>query len=65
MMRRRCSCALAFRWDVQEVSGSLGDLGTFLPHIIGAITIVRMDPTGILSTFGLFYVLSGAFYGAR
>jgi len=52
-----------FRWNVQEVSGSLGDLGTFLPHIVGAITIVRMDPTGILTTFGLFYALSGAFYG--
>jgi hypothetical protein len=48
-----------FRWDVQEVSGSLGDLGTFLPHIVGAITVVRMDPTGILTTFGLFYALSG------
>jgi Molybdate transporter of MFS superfamily len=52
-----------FGWDVQEVSGSLGDLGTFLPHIVGAITVVRMDPTGILTTFGLFYALSGAFYG--
>jgi SulP family sulfate permease len=52
-----------FGWDVQEVSGSLGALGTFLPHIIGAITIVHMDPTGILVAFGLFYALSGAFYG--
>jgi hypothetical protein len=52
-----------FSWNVQEVSSSLGDLGTFLPHIVGAITIVRMDPTGILTTFGLFYALSGAFYG--
>ena len=52
-----------FGWSVQEVSGSLGDLGTFLPHIVGAITVVRMDPTGILTTFGLFYALSGAFYG--
>jgi sulfate permease, SulP family len=52
-----------FGWDVREVSGSLGDLGTFLPHIVGAITIVRMDPTGILTAFGLFYALSGAFYG--
>jgi hypothetical protein len=31
-----------------EVSGSLGDLGTFLPDIVGAITVVKMDPTGIL-----------------
>src|SRR3954454_7563564 len=52
-----------FGWNIQEVSGSLGDLGTFLPHIVGALTGVRMDPTGILTTFGLFYALSGAFYG--
>jgi predicted benzoate:H+ symporter BenE len=43
--------------------GSLGDLGTFLPHIVGAITVVKMDPTGILTTFGLFYAFSGVFYG--
>jgi sulfate permease, SulP family len=52
-----------FGWSIGEVSGSLGDLGTFLPHIVGAITIVGMEPTGILTTFGLFYALSGAFYG--
>jgi len=52
-----------FGWSVGEVSGSLGDLGTFLPLIVGAITVVGMAPTGILTTFGLFYALSGAFYG--
>jgi sulfate permease, SulP family len=52
-----------FAWNMGEVSGSLGDLGTFLPHIVGAITVAGMDPTGILTTFGLFYALSGAFYG--
>lgn len=52
-----------FAWNMGEVSGSLGDLGTFLPHIVGAITVVKMDPTGILTCFGLFYALSGAFYG--
>jgi sulfate permease, SulP family len=54
-----------FGWSVGEVSGSLGDLGTFLPHIVGAITVVGMAPTGILATFGLFYALSAAFYGVR
>jgi len=28
-----------FGWSVGEVSGLLGDLGTFLPHIVGAITV--------------------------
>jgi hypothetical protein len=49
-----------FGWSVGEVSGSLGDLGTFLPHIVGAITVVGMAPAGILTTFDLFYALSGA-----
>lgn len=52
-----------FAWNLGEVSGALGDLGTFLPHIIGAITIVKMAPAGILTTFGLFYMFSGTFYG--
>lgn len=51
-----------YRWGAGEVSGALGDLGTFLPHIIGAITVVGMGPAGILSTFGLFYLFSSAFY---
>ena len=52
-----------FALNLNEVSGALGDLGTFLPHIIGAITVVGMDPTGIFTTFGLFYICSGIFYG--
>jgi predicted benzoate:H+ symporter BenE len=52
-----------FAWNLSEASGALGDLGTFLPHIIGAITVVGMDPTGIFVTFGLFYLAAGAFYG--
>jgi MFS superfamily sulfate permease-like transporter len=52
-----------FAWNLGEVSGALGDLGTFLPHIIGAVTVVGMDPTGIFVTFGLFYALAGGFYG--
>jgi len=52
-----------FGGDIREVSGALGDLGTFLPHIIGAITVVGMDPTGVLTAFGLFYIATGTFYG--
>ena len=48
--------------DIREVSDALGDLGTFLPHIIGAITVVGMNLTRVLTAFGLFYVFTGAFY---
>jgi len=52
-----------FSTDPREISGAFGDLGTFLPHIIGAIAIVGMAPAGVLTTFGLFYIVTGAFYG--
>ncbi len=52
-----------FAWNRREVAGAVGDLGTFLPHIIGAITVAGMAPTGLLSSFGLFYLMAGLFYG--
>jgi predicted benzoate:H+ symporter BenE len=52
-----------FGWDLRELSGACGDLGTFLPHVLGAIAVVGMDPTGLLLGFGIFYVVSGAYYG--
>ncbi|MBF6599359.1 MAG: putative sulfate/molybdate transporter [Dehalococcoidia bacterium] len=52
-----------FAWNVREVSGALGDLGTFLPHVLAAITVAGMPATGVLFSFGLFYMSSGAFFG--
>ena len=52
-----------FLWSMGEVSGAVGDLGTFLPHIVGAITVVGMAPSGVLLCFGLFYLASGLLYG--
>lgn len=52
-----------FSLDRREFSGALGDLGTFIPHVVGAIAVVGMAPNGILAGFGAFYVLAGLFYG--
>jgi predicted benzoate:H+ symporter BenE len=52
-----------FVWSLNELSGALGDLGTFLPHVIGAITVAGMAPSGVLIWFGLFYLAAGAYYG--
>jgi MFS superfamily sulfate permease-like transporter len=46
-----------------ELAGACGDLGTFLPHVIGAITIAGLAPAGVLVGFGAFYIASGLFYG--
>src|SRR3954454_22970330 len=46
-----------------ECSGACGDLGTFIPHVIGAITVAGLAPAGVLFGFGLFLISTGLFYG--
>jgi MFS superfamily sulfate permease-like transporter len=48
---------------LREASGACGDLGTFIPHVIGAITVAGLAPTGVLVGFGIFLVSTGLFYG--
>lgn len=45
-----------------ELSGSIGDLGTFLPYILGAISVAGFNPASIFTGFGLFYIFCGWFY---
>src|SRR3954452_5769634 len=46
-----------------ECSGACGDLGTFIPHVIGAITVAGLGAAGVLFGFGASLVGSGLFYG--
>jgi MFS superfamily sulfate permease-like transporter len=48
---------------VQECSGACGDLGTFIPHVVGAITVAGLAPAGVLFGFGAFLIATGLFYG--
>lgn len=52
-----------YRFDRMEIAGSLGDLGTLLPIAIGMILINGLSPTGMFFSIGLFYILSGMYYG--
>ncbi|MFC1523290.1 putative sulfate/molybdate transporter [Thermodesulfobacteriota bacterium] len=52
-----------YRFDRMELAGSLGDLGTLLPLSIGMIMINGLSPSGLFFSIGLFYILSGIYYG--
>ena len=52
-----------YRFDRLELAGSLGDLGTLLPLAMGMIMINGLSPSGLFLAVGLFYILSGLFYG--
>src|SRR6266478_7037165 len=48
---------------IQECSGACGDLGTFIPHVVGAMTVAGLAPAGVLFGFAVFLIGTGLFYG--
>jgi MFS superfamily sulfate permease-like transporter len=45
-----------------EWAGAFGDLGTLLPFVIAYVSIVKMDPFGILFSIGLVLIACGLYY---
>ncbi len=52
-----------YRFNRLELAGSLGDLGTLLPIAVSLILLNGLDPVGLLLSVGLFYILSGIYFG--
>ncbi|NLO97274.1 MAG: sulfate transporter, partial [Peptococcaceae bacterium] len=50
------------RFNRMEWAGAFGDLGTLIPFIIGYITILKLDPLGVLFMFGILMIFSGFYY---
>lgn len=50
------------RFDVAELGGAFGDLGTLIPFIVAYISILKMDPAGILLGFGVALIVVGFYY---
>lgn len=54
---------MRYRFDRTELAGSLGDLGTLLPLSIGMIMLNGLNASGLFFSIGLFYILSGWYFG--
>lgn len=52
-----------FRLDLNEISGSLGDLATFLPLAVGLVVVNGVNATSIFLSAGLLYIAAGLYYG--
>lgn len=50
------------RFNRHEWAGAFGDLGTLIPFVVGYISIVGMDPGGVLLGFGVAMLASGIYY---
>jgi SulP family sulfate permease len=52
-----------FRLDLNEISGSFGDLAIFLPLAIGLVTVNGVNATSLFLSAGLLYIVAGLYYG--
>jgi SulP family sulfate permease len=52
-----------YRFNRLELAGSLGDLGTLLPISIAMVLVNGLSPLGVFFSIGLFYILSGVYFG--
>lgn len=50
------------RYDLAELAGAFGDLGTLIPFVVAYITILQMNPNSILVGFGVALIAVGLFY---
>src|SRR6516225_3765830 len=56
------SAPLSNRYDRMEAAGAFGDLGTLIPFVVAYISVLKMDPFGVLLAFGLSMIVCGFVY---
>jgi SulP family sulfate permease len=62
VIRKETPAIGSLRFDRVELAGSLGDLGTLLPIVVGMILINKLSPTTVFLAFGLFYLMTGYYF---
>lgn len=50
------------RFDRLEWAGAFGDLGTLIPFVIAYISLLKVDPHGVLLAFGVAMIVTGFYY---
>ncbi len=50
------------RYNKMEWAGAFGDIGTLIPFVVAYITIVKIDPLGLLFMFGFSLIVAGFYY---
>lgn len=50
------------RFDRMEWAGAFGDLGTLIPFVVAYLAVVKVDPCGVLFSFGAAMLVGGLFY---
>ncbi|MCX5895989.1 MAG: putative sulfate/molybdate transporter [Proteobacteria bacterium] len=52
----------SFEFNLRELAGALGNLGTFFPLAIGYSAVCGLNPAGFLMVMGFTNILTGFIY---
>jgi MFS superfamily sulfate permease-like transporter len=58
----REAAGAGLRFDRQEWAGAFGDLGTLVPFLLAYVTIVGVQPAGMLLAFGVALIAAGVWF---
>ena len=50
------------RFDISELAGAFGDLGTLIPFVVAYISIMKMDAASLFLGFGATLIVAGYYY---
>jgi hypothetical protein len=50
------------RFDRMEWAGAFGNLGTLIPFVVAYIAVLKIEPFGILFSFGAAMLICGLYY---
>ncbi|MFA6311013.1 MAG: putative sulfate/molybdate transporter [Sterolibacterium sp.] len=50
------------RFDLPELAGAFGDLGTLIPFVVAYVSILKMDPASLFLGFGATLMAAGFYY---
>jgi MFS superfamily sulfate permease-like transporter len=50
------------RYDLRELNGAFGDLGTLIPFVLGYVSVNRVDPAGVFTAFGVLMIAAGLWF---
>ena len=62
MTEETAALSTANRFDRMEIAGAFGDLGTLVPFVVAYISVLKMDPFGVLLAFGSAMIVCGLVY---
>ncbi|MCX7173686.1 MAG: putative sulfate/molybdate transporter [Proteobacteria bacterium] len=50
------------RYNLSELAGAFGDLGTLIPFVVAYVSILKMDPASLFLGFGATLIGAGLYY---